>query len=209
MSKRKITLLLLLIIIVLALAGGGIYYKYQAVKVVTPVDNNQPTAVPQETLATWVDPAEFEFQYPKSLNLNPHDEDKENYAHVELTSATSAGNLIVWVKDTSAADIETWVKQVKVKGAIDSALGGEPAKKVLTTDEGQKLTVTTIRDGYLYQIEMDAKDAIWNKIFDTVASSFKFTTSEASFGKEKAVGEDTAIQGSTEEELGFEEEIVE
>src|SRR3990167_11111285 len=100
MNKGKIILLTFLIIIVLGLAGGGIYYKYQsATKIAIPVDNTQPTPIPEEELATWTDQSEFSFQYPKSLKLNPHDEDTENYAHVELTSSTYPGNLIIWVKD--------------------------------------------------------------------------------------------------------------
>ena len=209
MNKGKIILLTFLIIIVLGLAGGGIYYKYQsATKIAIPVDNTQPTPIPEEELATWTDQSEFSFQYPKSLKLNPHDEDTENYAHVELTSSTYPGNLIIWVKDAPTEDVDTWVKQVKMQGVIDSTLGGEQAKKAFIGEKDKKLTVTTILNGYLYQIEVDAKSPdYWNKIYEIVSSSFKFTKEETPVNKETAPAEDYSTQESGEGDFIGEEVI--
>lgn len=139
--------------------------------VVIPVS---PTPVVVEEKTTWNDQSGFSFQYPKSLTLNPHDEDKENYAHLELTSATHSGNLIIWAKDTTAATIADFVKIKKIEGAIDTTLGGETAKKVLDPDTKQ-IIISTIKNGYLYQIEVNLTDSeYWNPIFNDISSSFKF-----------------------------------
>lgn len=210
MEKRKITLISLGIIVILLVLISGVYFRYKfAAKVVSPLTEIQPTSTPAEESATWDDQAEFSFQYPKSLSLNPHPEDQENYAHVELTSATHSGSLVVWTKDTTAENIDDWAKQTKTQNAIDSTLGGEPAKKISTNEENKKLTTTVIRNGYLYQIEVILADLpdrqagfdFWNKVYETVSSSFKFTSSQ---DKQR---ED--IQNEVEQEIGGEEVIEE
>lgn len=166
-----------------------------------------PTAAVEE-LATWTDPSEFSFQYPKSLALNPHTEDETNYAHVELTSSSNSGNLIVWVKDTTADTIDAWAAQQKIKNAIDSTLDGVSAKKVLADGTENKITLSTLRSGYLYQIEVDAKDSdFWNKVFGQVVSTFKFSADEKSINsKSSPAASDNSLSGDIESEG---EEVIE
>lgn len=203
MEKRRIILISLGIIVTLLILILGVYFRYKfAAKVVSPLTEIQPTSTPTKELATWDDQAEFSFQYPKSLSLNPHPEDKENYAHVELTSATHSGSLVVWTKDTTAENIDDWAKQTKTQNAIDSTLGGEPAKKILINNELRKLTTSVVHNGYLYQIEVNLADFdFWNKVYETVSSSFKFTSSQDKQGGD--------IQNEVEQETGGEEVIEE
>lgn len=186
MNKKIIVIILgVTAVLVTAILAGYLQYR-NSLKVTSPVAKVQPTPVVIEELTTWTDPANFSFQYPRSLSLNPHNEDQLNYAHVELTSATHSGSLIVWVKDTTANTIDNWMTQSKITNAIDSNLGGTPAKKVLTTGDASKLTLSTIQDGYLYQVETSLADLpvgeagkdFWNKTMDTVTSSFKFTPAD-------------------------------
>ncbi|MCJ7739779.1 hypothetical protein MUP32_00480, partial [Candidatus Microgenomates bacterium] len=68
----------LIIIIILGLLAGGGYFAYRqflAPQVINPVANVQPTPLPAEELAEWVDQSEFSIKYPKSLKLDPHEED--------------------------------------------------------------------------------------------------------------------------------------
>lgn len=198
----------LIIIVVIALLAGGGYFAYQqflAPKVTSPVANIQPTPLPPEELAEWIDQSEFSIKYPKSLKLDPHKEDQVNYAHLELTAAEKAGNLIIWVKDTNAEDIEDWIKKEKITSAIDSTLGGEPAKKVLSGETDQKLTLTIIRDGYLYQIEVNDKgENYWNKIFEIISPSFTFVSPTKE--KTESSGGGSAV---VEEEWTGDEEVIE
>ncbi len=192
------------------LTGGGVYgyLKLFSKKFISPVSDILPTPLLEsQEMATWVDQSEFSFQYPKNLKLNPHDEDEENYAHIELSSATNAGNLVIWVKDTEASDIDEWVKQIKAKNAIDSTLGGEMAKKILITNGTQKITVATIRNGYLYQIDVELTDAaFWNKIYETVVSSFKFVEPSVQKNNTSSHG---ISETSTNEDYSEDEEWIE
>jgi len=198
----------LIIIIILGLLTGGGYFAYRqflAPKVINPVANVQPTPLSAEELVEWIDQSEFSIKYPKSLKLDPHEEDQVNYAHLELTAAEKQGNLIVWVKDTNAEDIEDWIKKEKITSAIDSTLGGEPAKKVLSNETDQKLTLTTIRGGYLYQIEVNDKgENYWNKIFEIIAPSFTFVSPTKE--KTESSGGGSAV---VEEEWTGDEEVIE
>ncbi len=145
---------------------------------VSPVTKITPSAFVEE-MSIWDDPAQFSFQYPKSLSLNSHNDDQINFAHVELTSATHAGNLVVWVKDTTVDTVDNWIIKEKIKNSIDSNLDGLPAKKVFISGDVNKVTISAVRNGYLYQIEVNLTDSdFWNKIFEKVTSSFKFTSSE-------------------------------
>lgn len=182
------------------------YLKFKSGPFISPASNITPTPTISEELTTWSDPAQFKFDYPKSISLNPHNEDQENYAHVELTSATHSGNLIIWVKDTTAATIEKWVTQQKIKDALDSSLDNVPAKKVLITGDVNKLTISAIQGGYLYQVEVNLADSdFWNKILDKVTSSFKFTPTEGNTNQ----GQGTASSGDQESEVGGDEELIE
>ncbi len=155
--------------------GIVIYFKLSNQNNIKPSLIDISPTPKEEELISWIDQAEFSFQYPKSLNLNPHEEDQENYAHVELTSDQKQGSIIVWVKDTDVETINDWVKQKKIEGAIDTVLGGEPAKKILTSEDPSKIIISSLYGGYLYQIEVNLGESdFWHKVADIVASSFKF-----------------------------------
>ncbi|MBI5619617.1 hypothetical protein HY950_01530, partial [Candidatus Gottesmanbacteria bacterium] len=102
-------------IIVGMVAGGGTgVYLWQR----TNASKQKPVPVvpapAREEVATWTDPAGFTFQYPKALAADKHEEDQDNYAHVELTSKDHPGSIIVWAKDTTATDVNAWVKTEKL-----------------------------------------------------------------------------------------------
>lgn len=162
-----------------------------------------PTPTIVEEKAAWTDQSGFTFQYPKRLALNPHDEDKVNYAHVELTSATHSGNLIAWAKDTKAATIEDWVTQNKFEGAIDTTLGDVPAKKILNNKETKQIIIAAVNNGYLYELETNLNDDYWSKILDEANSSFKFlsdnTVENKNLNTPAGQGEDAGGEVESEE----------
>lgn len=211
-NKKVFIILGVTFIMLTVILVGYLQYK-SANKDKSPISQVQPTALPAEELAIWTDQAEFTFQYPKSLKLDPHEEDEENYAHVELTSASHSGNLIIWVKDTTTDTIEAWVKQKKLTGGIDSSLDGEKAIKILGTDEPSKLTLSSIRNGYLYQIEVTLADKeYWQKIYDTVFSSLKFTEGNMGQKNKSSTNQAPVDQGSNDQSGGSEdagEEVIE
>ncbi len=209
MKNKKLIILVLIAIIVLVSLGVFVYKKYQfSQKTSMPISGVLPTPIVSEEMATWTDPSGFSVEYPKSLTMNPHEEDNENYAHVELTSATYSGNLILWAKDTTAVNIEDYAKKSKALGFIDTTLGGEPAKKLLQTDVSKKITTSVIKNGYLYQIEADLKDnEYWNKTFDKVSASFRFETNELK--KEENNTQTSSKEETSGGDFGGDEEVIE
>jgi hypothetical protein len=207
--KRKTTYILLGVSVAVIILILVVYLRDRFSVKTQPSSQVQPTPVVSEESASWEDQSGFDIQYPKSLKLDPHDEDQENYAHLELTSATYSGSLIVWTKDTEALDIDTWVKQNKIQNAIDSTLGGEKAVKVLESGASKKLVTTTIYNGYLYQIEANLADEnYWNKVYNQVSSSFKFVQTETTSGNQPQ-GEEAQDQGDGGDIYSEGEEVIE
>lgn len=211
MEKKLILLIIGIVVFLLSFSGIFLWYRSQQ-KGGAPITEIQPSVTPSVELATWVDPSEFSFQYPKNLTINPHEEDQKNYAHVELTSSEHKGNIIIWAKDTTADTIEKWLTQTKVKGVLDTTLGEEPAKKTLVLrneglqEDPSKVMVSSIRNGYLYQIEVNPENALfWNEVFDTVFSSWKWVVPTSGEKKEQSTKQAPVEQsedtGSGDEEV--------
>ena len=194
--------------IVVGVAAGGIggFFLWQrSQQSAQPEVTAQPT--PPEML-TWKDPAGFSFQYPKDVSVNPHKEDEENYAHVELTQKDHPGKLVVWVKDTTAADATAWVgteKRFKAANVMDTTLGGQPGKKVLIADPALLVT-GTVADELLFMIETTPTDAAyWETTHETVTTSFVFTLLA---GEEQVTGAGAADDTSSYEDAVDEEEVI-
>jgi hypothetical protein len=202
--------LIITLLIVIIAAAGSIYVfqkRQQATTSTTSQGTDQttptPTTVPQE-LILWQDPNGFTFQYPKDAEVNKHDEDTTNYAHIELTHKNHPGGIIIWAKDTAVLDGAAWVKSEKtlVGGTVfDTTLGGISGKKVLLTTP-RKLVVSAIVDsGVVFYVEGAFEDSeYWSKAYDAITTSF-------SFQAEKPSGQQTV--SSEGEGAVDEEEIVE
>ena len=135
----------------------------------------------------WDDPAGFTFQYPEGLMLNKHEEDNENYAHVELTDASHKGNVIVWVKDAPKGKsrkvvtlLAEWIEsdtRFDSANILDTTLGGKPAKKILLQIPKKMIISGTLSDGLLFSVEGDFDDTeYWTPIYTRITDSFQFTT---------------------------------
>lgn len=168
-----------------------------------------PTPTPAQLL-TWNDPNGFTFQYPEGLVVNKHDEDKENYAHLEFTSPDHPGRLVVWGKDASkgVTDAASWSKNEKrFIGAsiLDTALGSQKAKKVMVEGVTRMLVVGTVYDGIVWTVEATLDDAdFWTGVHATIANSFDFIpvkeTESAVISEPAPIVDDVAVD---------EEEVVE
>lgn len=143
-----------------------------------------PTPSPAQLL-TWNDPNGFTFQYPEGLSVDKHDEDNENYAHIEFTHSDHPGALIVWGKDPArgVSDTASWVKAEKrFTGAsvLDTELGGQPAKKAMITDPGRLLVVGTVYDDIIWSVETTLEDMdFWDDVHSIIVDSFAFTPVKA------------------------------
>lgn len=169
-----------------------------------------PQVVQEEKIAlvTWNDPAGFSFQYPKNITINKHDEDTENYAHLELTNTEHPGRISIWAKDTAYTDVASWTaKDVTVKGGstIDTTLGGKPAKKIILAQSalgGKKLITGAIDEQILFTIEAEpsGEDAYWQQTYDAISQSFVFVPASGN-GEAAAPVQDTSPVVDEEEVL--------
>lgn len=172
----------------------------------SPVHEASESSTPGK-LTLWDDPAGFTFQYPQGLTIDKHDEDKDNYAHVELTDSSHPGGVIVWAKDTTAVDAVAWVrtdKQFTNATIFDTTLGETAAKKILLSTPEEKLVVGTISDSILFMIEAQLTDKeYWTSTANTIIDSFTF----------KPFNDDESAPGVTSEgaveQAPDEEEVIE
>lgn len=168
-----------------------------------------PTPIPTKLLS-WNDPNGFSFQYPEGAVINKHDEDRENYAHLELTHPAHPGSIIVWGKDPAkgVSDTASWIKNEKrfIGAAIlDTELGGNPGKKVMLEGVTRMLVTGTVFDSIVWTVEAKLEDAdYWTNTQSTIVNSFVFVAPKASV-TESVVQPSSA----TEETAADEEEIVE
>lgn len=207
MNQKKKILLIAAIVILLGMITGAI------ILFTSPQKNSQTISIENEIiptttsktevkLLTWDDPAGFTFKYPEGWTIDKHDEDQENYAHVEFTMPKIGnGNVIVWAKDTTAVDTNAWVKTEKLfLGADikDVTLGGQPAKQIFLKS-GDKIIVGTIYDELLFMIEATVASGgrDWTDLKDTIVNSFVF----------KPIVQDQTSGGSDEEAVDEEEVI--
>jgi len=181
MKKKKIAIAVGIVVLVFS-AGLLLVFRQKLVQKNTGEQISSATATPspKEELVLWEDPAGFSFQYPKGLTVDKHDEDTENYAHVELTSTDNKGRVIVWVKDTTATTIAQWLKNDKsLKDAVsvDTTLGGNEAKKVMVKDPTKKQITATLDEDVLVLIETELdEEGFWQKVNDGILGSMTFST---------------------------------
>ncbi|MBI4066723.1 hypothetical protein HY411_03325 [Candidatus Gottesmanbacteria bacterium] len=173
--------------------------------------NTTPSPTPTSVkLLTWTDPNGFSFQYPEGLSVNRHDEDKENYAHIEFTHPDHPGKLIVWGKDPArgVTDTGSWVKNEKRfigASTLDTELGGQAAKKVMVTGITRMLVVGSVYDNIVWSVEATLEDAdFWTGVHTAISDSFAFVPvkepGSAAVSESGPVVEDVAVD---------EEEVIE
>ncbi len=191
--KRVNKKLVGLVVVLLVLAGVIVFVSFKkAGPLVSPVSTQEEEEV---KLLAWEDQAGFSFLYPDNIEIDPHPEDKVNYAHLELTSPDYSGRIFIFVKETTFREIDDWVEKEASVGAqvLDTSLGGEPAKKVAYTDP-EKMVVSAIDVDALVLLELEPdSEGFWQGVFDQVLSSWAFIPIE---GEEVApVGGETSSEG--------------
>lgn len=171
-ARNKVLLIILGILILAAVWVGIFFYQKPSSSLVNPLTSQ--TTKSEAKLAVWEDPAGFKFSYPEEIKINTHPEDKENYAHLELTSSSHSGSILVWMKDTNYKTIEDWAKkQGNDVQVFDSDLGGNPAKKVASLNP-KKLTTAAVDVDVLVLVELISEDTWWAETYNQILESFEF-----------------------------------
>lgn len=205
---RKIGLIVIVFVGVVASVTTGVYYwqaKTFDTKVIDGAREQSPTPTPEE-LVVWKDQAGFMFEHPKSLVSDIHEEDQINYAHIELTHASYPGRIIIRASDTSAADVNAWVKTQKAWAdatLFDTSFAGLDGIKLLLTTPVKKVITAVVSDAIVFYVEgeFDQSD-FWTTTYETITSTFALT------GDPSATAA-PAGQPSSGEEFIDEEEVLE
>jgi len=193
------------IVLVLLIGSAAFIFRSKWLPSKNPSSVAPTVTEAKKELAMWEDPAGFSFQYPKELQVNKHDEDVENYAHIEFTSPTHPGTIIVWAKDTTYQTVALWIKNDKtIAGgtSVDTTLGKKEAKKIILLGPPKKLIIGAIDEEILFTIEAEPTDsAFWEDVYQGMIQTFTFTpleetTSESS----EPAGGDAGSYGYDEEE---------
>lgn len=209
MNRKKVIIIVASAIILIAgLSLVLVYAKNQEnqKRIAQELGVQMPTPV-EEKLVEWQDPAGFSFSYPEGLVVDKHDEDQENYAHVEMSLVEKPGNIIVWANDAPTSDLATWVKKEKRfldAAVLDTTLGGENAKKILISTPKKMIVVGAFYDGMLVTVESELDDTgEWEKRHEKVVSSFIF-------GEKKVESTEASTSDSSEEggDVSIDEEEV-
>lgn len=184
---------LVLGIVTIVLIGGGVggwwlSQNTRSLPTQPEVSQESNAVLTQTKLLTWDDPAGFTFEYPDELSVNKHEEDQENYAHLELTHPKHEGKTIVWVKDlplgnkkTPITTVDEWVANDKTLSSgniVDTTLGDKTAKKVLLNGLDDLLITGVVYDDLLWLVEGQYRDKVyWSAVYKTVTDNFTFKLS--------------------------------
>ncbi len=171
MSKKN-WLTLGLIVGVILIAGGVLLFFNpwgSNSSLINPLSQSEEGA----NLKTWEDPAGFQFSYPEEIEIDNHEEDEENYAHLELSDENHPGKILIWMKDKVEKNLEAWVtNQSGNPQSFDSELAGQPAKK-LAFSSPKKLVTAAFDQEVIIIVEVFPEDEWWNETYQQIIDSFE------------------------------------
>ena len=164
------------ILVFLVIAGGLVAVNFKkSLPLVSPMGLG-PTPTAGAKLLAWEDPAGFKFSYPAEVKINPHPEDKVNYANLDLTNSAMAGGIKILVQDNIYKNLDDWAKKQQTAGGqvLDSTLGDKPAKKAIFTTPS-KIMIATIDAEALVLLEENLGEGdYWTTVFNDLVASFEF-----------------------------------
>ncbi|MBN1263115.1 MAG: hypothetical protein JW991_02035 [Candidatus Pacebacteria bacterium] len=207
---------LLIFLLIFLVLGGVVYWLVRPEKEGSqfdlPAGKPEGQVLSEEPVLSWEDPAGFVFTYPKSVLIDPHEEDQESYAHLDLSRLGQEGGVTILVQETDFTDIEDWAAEELSAGQIlNSRLDGRPAKKIAYQDPKRLVTAIIDVDALvLIKLTPDEKGD-WESIYQQVLSSFRFVPLENEVAEGFAAPYDSGASGPVSNDRVIEEpeEVIE
>lgn len=156
---------------------------------------------------SYADPAGFQFDYPGDLIITPQKTKDDEYANVFLRSRKKKGEIHIYIKDTTAATLDQYLKQNKITSTATNSAQitlDDLEGKTISTTTGVKTIVVDSNIVYILEVATREDKNMWMDTYQKVLASFKFSEEQSS--------EDTTsapADTSSEEYSDVEEEIVE
>jgi hypothetical protein len=127
-------------------------------------------------LETWLDQAGFKFSYPEGVLIDPHQEDTESYAHLELITANTDGKMVIWVKETDYETASQWAEEELAEDIqiFETSLGGQEAIRAVF-ENPKKMVLASVDVDALVLVEIfpDEKD-YWQTVSSQIINTFEF-----------------------------------
>ena len=157
--KKSTKILLIVILLIFLLLVFSLLRRRGDEELVSPLTERSMAQEEEFVLTNWEDPAGFSFDYPEILEIDLHEEDEINYAHLELTREGSEGRILIIVNDSDYDTLEEWFEEdeeVKDGSSLDTEVAGTKAKRV-ASGEGKEITSLIDLDQVIYQIINDPR----------------------------------------------------
>jgi len=185
---KKIIIVPLIVVFLVLIAGLGYYFKDKL-----PFLQNKPDTItsldikevesktPKIETADWDDPAGFSFSFDKSFKVDSHPDDEVNYSNLTFTKEGDSGVVQITVSDFKYKNLDDWLvkdTQAKLGAGLDTQVSGINAKKVAIGNGILLGLVDSDNVGYFLQLKPGSDEAYWQKAFNIILDSFKFTPYE-------------------------------
>lgn len=171
--KEKLPILLIIVAILMAFTLAFFLLRKPSQK--PPLSEKSLPMEEEFPLKTWEDPAGFSFNYPEILEIDIHEEDEVNYAHLELTQEGKMGRVLIIANDSDYDTLEDWLaedKEVKGLSSLDTEIADLPAKKV-ALKEGKEIAAFIDLDQVIYTIIKEPQgEDFWRQAYRAILDSF-------------------------------------
>ena len=203
MSKTAVIIVILVLAVVGS--GGGLWYWLNQSNSKPAVSPSEETRLSQTTSSaspspakeqtkTYTDPAGFSFSYPESLAVKTAADYDEKTDYAKLVVLGTDGQLDIRASDTKQKKIADWLakdnqapKGATLTGA--TSLGDVSAEQY---SDQKNLYTLAIDQGILYMIT-SPNDREWEKVHETVVSSFRFEDQKSTSTNSGGAGGDDTI----------------
>jgi len=171
MQKKNWLVLGLILIVILLI--GVVFLIFNPFNKSSSLLSPLSSSKEETNLKTWEDPAGFKFSYPEGIEIDNHEEDEENYAHLELTEKNHPGKILIWMKDKVEKNLEVWAaNQTGNPQVFDSELAGQPAKKMAFSSP-KKLAIAAFDHEVVILVEVFPENEWWDETYQQVIDSFE------------------------------------
>lgn len=211
MSNSRKFIIGLIVVVLVALAGGAAYWFRGKPEFTSPVTSGGKEEDPKLTLIE--DEWGLKLAYPATLQAKAATGTGE-LTRYTLTDPVKQGHLSVYSKETSAKTVDEWMLDEgdadTSSGALDTEVGGVPAKKMRFSDP-LMTQIVAVDAGQVFIFEshpIEGEEKYWEDALAHVVEQFKFLPFE---GEEEIAVEEAPAAPADDSggDVIVEEEVVE
>jgi len=220
---KKIIIIPVVVVFLALLGGAGFYFKnklpflQKKPDTITSLDIEEvESKTPKIDTVDWEDPAGFSFSFDKSFKVDSHPDDEVNYSNLTFTKEGDSGIVQITVSDFKYKNLDDWLAkdtEAKLGAGLDTQISGINAKKVAIGNGLLLGLVDSDNVGYFLRLKPGSDEAYWQKSFNIILDSFKFTPYEGESSDSQRLQEsfensDAGVSGADDNVIYEPEEII-